>query len=179
MKHIVLILFVSIFSLTRINAQTFAGAGFSNTQLSNRVLDDAAGFSLLLEKDLNIFKSTRWKMHPNLHVSFLFSDYNSTFQPIYLNVISFSPKVSYEVFSGKKIKLAPYANPFVSFLLGLQSEYAVFESETLNDLGSGFEVGIKIDFMIGKTALRFIPLSVQRSLEDLYRQGMISLMVGM
>ena len=117
-------------------------------------------------------------MHPNLHVSFLFSDYDRTFQPIYFNVISFSPKVSYEIFSGKKIRLAPYANPFFSVLLGLQSENAVFESETINDFRSGLEVGIKIDFIIGKTVLRLIPISVQRSLEDLYRQGMISLMVG-
>ncbi len=67
-------------------------------------------------------------MHPNLHVSFLFSDADRDFEPLYLNVISISPKVSYEVVSGKKVKIAPYANPFLGMLLGLQSGDPAFES---------------------------------------------------
>ena len=141
--------------VTEISAQVFAGLGFSDVQLSEKVLDDAAGFSLMVEKDYNLSKSTKWKMHPSLHVSFLFSDTDRAFEPVYVNVISISPKVSYEVLSGKKIKIAPYANPFLSLLLGLQSGAPAFESAPIDKLKGGVESGIRVDINLNNWCYAF------------------------
>jgi len=177
MKRVVQILFMLI-SLTPTSAQVLAGVGFSDTQLSEKALDDAAGFALLLEKDFNLSKSTRWKMHPGLHVSFLFSANDRTFEPLYLNIISFSPKVSYEVIANKKVKIAPYGSPFVSFLLGLQSGDPAFESESIDEFKTGFEVGVRVDLTVSKTTIRIIPTAAQFG-RSFYRQGMISLLIGL
>jgi len=130
----------------------------------------------MVGKDFNLSTSTRWKIHPSLHISFLFSDADRVFEPLYLNVISISPKVSYEVFSGKKVKIAPYANPFLSMLLGLQSGDPAFESTPIDEFKSGIESGIRIDINQNKTTFRIIPVAVQLG-KSQYRQAMISLMV--
>lgn len=130
----------------------------------------------MIEKDVNLSKSAKCKMHPNLHVSFLFSDADRDFEPLYLNVISISPKVSYEVVSGKEVKIAPYANPFLSMLLGLQSGDPAFESAPIDEFKGGIESGIRVDLVLNETTIRIIPIAVQLG-ESLYRQGMISLLL--
>ena len=178
MKYIVLALF-ALLSTTGINAQVFIGFGFSNTQLSERAYDDAAGFSMMLEKYFNLSKSTRWKMHPNVHVSFLYSDADRVFQPLYLNIISLSPKVSFEAISikkmNKRMKIAPYANPFLSMLMGLQPGDPAFESSPIDKFKGGFECGVRADVVLGKTTIRLIPIAVQFG-KSSYRQGMSSLL---
>ena len=175
MKYIILASF-ALLSVTGINAQVFIGLGFSKAQLRESALD-AAGFSLMVEKDFNLSKSTRWKIHPNVHVSFLFSDAYRDFEPSYLNIISLSPKVSFEAISIKKMNtkmtIAPYANPFLSMLLGLQSGDPVFESSPIDKFKGGIESGIRIDIVLGKTTMRLIPIAVQLGGSS-YRQGMIS-----
>ena len=146
MKYIILASF-ALLSVTGINAQVFIGLGFSKAQLSESALD-AAGFSLMVEKDFNLSKSTRWKIHPNLHVSFLFSDAYRDFEP-------------------------SYSNPFLSMLLGLQSGDPVFESSPIDKFKGGIESGIRIDIVLGKTTMRLIPIAVQLGGSS-YRQGMIS-----
>ena len=168
---------VLVIGMGTASAQTFLGVGFSNTQLSERALDDAAGFSLMVEKDFNLSKSTRWKIHPSLHVSFLFSDVDRDFEPLYLNIISLSPKVSFEVISikkmNKKMTIAPYANPFLSMLLGLQSGDPAFESSPIDKFKGGIESGVRVDIVLGKTTIRLIPIAIQLGGSS-YRQGMIS-----
>ncbi len=166
---------ILVIGMSTASAQTFLGVGFSNTQLSEKAFDDAAGFSLMVEKDIDLSKSTRWKMHPNLHVSFLYSDADRVFEPLYLNVISISPKVSYEVISSKKVQVAPYANPFLSMLLGLLSGDPAFESAPVDNFKGGIESGIRVDMVLSKTTIRIIPIAVQLG-GSFYRQGMISLL---
>ena len=173
MRKIILITLI-VFSYQS-KAQTFLGLGFSDTQLSERALDDAAGFSLMVEKDFNLSKSTRWKMHPNLHVSFLYSDVDRVFEPLYLNIISLSPKVSFEMISTKKMKVAPYANPFLSMLLGLKSGDPAFESAPIDKLKGGIEIEVRFDMALGKTTIRLISIAVQLG-KSFYRKGMISLL---
>ncbi len=161
------------------NAQVFIGSGFAEVSdfTTHSALDDGAGFSFQIEKDYNLSKTARLKMHPNINISFLYSNVDRNGFPSYLNVISLSPKISYEVLSKERLKIAPFANPFTSYLLGLQSNDFFFESETINYFKWGIEGGVRVDFIIDKTILRLIPLSAQRSIEDFYMQGMISLMV--
>ncbi|MDN5210719.1 hypothetical protein QQ020_01630 [Fulvivirgaceae bacterium BMA12] len=175
MIKVIFALVVMLTGVFQSNAQVFIGLGFSDTQLSERALGDAAGFSLMVEKDVNLSKSTRCKMHPNLHVSFLFSGVDRDFNPIYLNIISISPKVSYEVISIKKVKVAPYANPFLSMLLGLQSGDPALESAPIDKLKGGIESGVRVDMVLSKTTIRLIPIAVQLG-ESFYRQRMISLL---
>ena len=164
-------------------SQIFVGSGFANAEFywpSGLVLDAGSGFSFQIEKDFNLSESERLRIHPNINITFLYSDYDRpvSLSSQYLNVITLSPKVSYEILSTERWKIAPFANPFVSVLLGLESGSFFSDTETINRFKSGIEGGLRFDFVIGKTTFRLIPISFQRSLEDLYRQGMISLMVG-
>lgn len=163
---------------TETRAQVFVGLGFSDVQLSERALDDAAGFSIMIEKDVNLSKSRRWKLHPGVHISFLFSDAKRDFEPLYLNFISVSPKVSHFIISGNRVKIAPYVGPFFSLLLGLQSGDPAFESTSIQQSKIGIESGVQVDVSLGKTSLRIIPLGAQIG-QSLYRQRIISLMVSM
>ena len=168
-------------AVLRSHAQVFAGAGLSGTPVSDIGLYGVSGFSLMLEKDYILSKSARWKMHPALHVSFLFSELDRPLLPSYLNIISVSPKISYEVISGKGIKVAPYASPFVSMLLGLRGGGLLFESDPINTFRGGLEGGIRIDIMLGKTStIRFIPFAIQMEKEGLYTQAtMFSLLLSL
>ena len=155
-------------AVLRSQAQVFAGAGFSGTPISDLSIYGVGGFSLMLEKDFNLSKSTRWKMHPALHVSFLFSQIDRPLSPSYLNVISVSPKISYEVISGKGVKVAPYASPFVSKLWGVKG--IIFGSDPIDTFRYGLEGGVRIDIMLRKATIRFIPFSIQMEKEGLYAQ---------
>ena len=167
-------------AVLRSQAQVFAGAGLSGTPISDIGLEGLGGFSLMLEKDYSLSKSTRWKMHPALHVSFLFSELDRPLLPSYLNVISVSPKISYEVISGKGIKVAPYASPFVSMLLGLRGGGLLFESDTIGTFIGGLQWGIRVDIMLGKTTVRFIPFAIQTEKDGLYTQAtMFSLLLNL
>ena len=160
-------------------AQVFVGSGFAGADFFGpSALDSGAGFNLQMEKDFNLTRSRRLKAHPNINVSFLFSGLRQSFLPSYFNVISLSPKVSYEIISGKTFKIAPFANPFASFLPGLRSNNLAFHAEKIMRYKWGVEGGLRIDFSIGNTVIRLVPLSVQRSIEDFYRHGMISLLVS-
>ena len=165
-------------AVLRSQAQVFAGAGLSGTPVSDIGLYGASGFSLMLEKDFSLSKSTRWKMHPSLHVSFLFSEIDRP-SPSYLNIISVSPKISYEVISGKGIKVAPYAGPFVSRLWGIKG--IIFGADPIGTFIGGLEWGIRIDIKIGKTStVRFIPFAIQVEKEGLYTQAtMFSLLLSL
>ena len=170
---------ISIFLVTavlRSQAQVFAGAGYSETQLSGSGLDYVSGFSLMVEKDFSLSKSTRWKMHPALHVSFLFSAVDRPFIPLYSNAISLSPKISYEVISGKGVKVAPYASPFVSKLWGVKG--IIFGSASLNTFRYGLEGGVRVDIMLRKAIIRVIPFAIQSG-KSFYKQGMISLLLSL
>ena len=166
-------------AVLRSQAQVFAGAGLSGTPVSDIGLYGVSGFSLMLEKDFNLSKSERLKMHPALHVSFLFSELDRPLLPSYLNIISVSPKISYEVISGKGIKVAPYASPFVSKLWGIKG--ILFGADPINTFRGGFEGGIRIDIMLGKTStIRFIPFAIQMEKEGLYTQAtMFSLLLSL
>ncbi len=160
-------------------AQVFVGSGYAEASFfGSSALDEGTGFTLLLEKDYDLSESGRLKIHPGINISFLYSNLSRNGFPSYLNIMSLSPKVSYEIISKEKLKIAPFANPFTSFLLGLQSDDFNFESEEINLFKWGLEGGLRVDFIIGKTTIRLIPLSTQRSIEDFYRQGMISLMIS-
>lgn len=178
MKKFIILSFLSIL-VTRVNAQIFVGTGFAYaTYFFPTALYNGGGFTLQVEKDVNLSKSERWKMHPNINVSFLFSEYNKPYFASYLNAFTISPKVSYEVITKERFKIALYANPFASFLLGLRSDdFDLFESKTINEFKRGVEGGLRVDFMLGKTTVRLIPVSIQRSVHDFYGQGMISLLV--
>ena len=144
--------------------------------------DSGIGFLLQIEKDVNLSQSTRLKMHPNINVSFLFSNHTRKVRRVlpprhYLNAISFSPKVSYEVIAKKRFKIAPYANLFTSFLLGLKADIFFAEPETIDTFKWGIEGGLRVDIILEKTTIRLIPVALQRSVHDYYQQGMISLMV--
>ena len=166
-------------AVLRSQAQVFAGAGLSGTPISDIGLYGVNGFSLMLEKDYSLSKSTRWKMHPALHVSFLFSELDRPLLPSYLNIISVSPKISYEVISGKGVKVAPYASPFVSTLWGIKG--ILFGADPINTFRGGFEWGIRVDIMLGKTStIRFIPFAIQTEKEGLYTQAtMFSLLLSL
>ncbi|MDE0472822.1 MAG: hypothetical protein OXH57_12875 [Ekhidna sp.] len=162
-------------------SQVFLGSGYASAEFFGVSSPDAgSGFIFQIEKDFDLSASERLRMHPNINISFLYSEYDrpSLLPSQYLNVISLSPKVSYEILSTERWKIAPFANPFVSVLLGLESGSFFSDTETINRFKSGIEGGLRFDFMIGNTTFRLIPISFQRSLEDFYRQGMISLMVG-
>ena len=118
-------------------------------------------------------------MHPALHVSFLFSQIDLPLLPSYLNIISVSPKISYEVISGKGVKVAPYASPFVSKIWGVEG--IIFGAAPINSFRGGIESGIRIDITLGKTStIRFIPLAVQVEKEGLYTQAtMFSLLLSL
>ena len=167
-------------AVLRSHAQVFAGAGLSGTPVSDIGLYGVSGFSLMLEKDYSLSKSTRWKMHPALHVSFLFSEIDRPLSPSYLNIISLSPKISYEVISGKGVKVAPYASPFVSKLWGIRG-VPLFGSDPIETFMGGFEGGIRVDIMLGKTStIRFIPFAIQIEKEGLYTQAtMFSLLLSL
>ena len=175
MKYFPICLFIPL-CFCQLQAQVHAGVGFSNVQLSEKALDDAAGFSLMIEKDHTLSRSSRWKMHPGLHVSFLFSDADRAFEPLFLNVLSISPKVSYEVLSGKRITIAPYANPFFGFLLGLQSGDPAFEAAPIGTFKGGMESGIRIDVALRWTTIRLIPVAVQLGRSH-FRHRMMSLLL--
>ena len=101
------------------NAQVFIGSGFAEADsFGPSGLDFAAGFTFQLERDYKLWE--RLKMHPNINISFLHSNADRVVFPSYLNVFSPSPKVSYEIVSKARFKLAPFANPFASYLLGLK-----------------------------------------------------------
>ena len=162
----------------RSHAQVFAGVGLSGTPISDIGFEGIGGFSLMLEKDFSLSKSTRWKMHPALHVSFLFSEIDRPFLPSYLNIISVSPKISYEVVSGKGIKVAPYASPFISMLLGLRGGGLLFESEPIGTFIGGLEGGIRIDIILRNTTIRFIPFAIRMEKDGLHTQAtMFSLLL--
>ena len=178
MKKILLTTLAAFFLMQNSQAQVFVGSGYADAaSFGPSPLDHGVGFTLLLEKDYNLSESGRLKIHPNINISFLYSNLSRNIFPSYLNVMSLSPKVSYEIISIEKLKIAPFANPFMSFFLGLQSGDYFFESKEINLFKWGLEGGLRVDFIIGKTTIRLIPLSLQRSIEDFYQQGMISLMV--
>ena len=153
----------------RSHAQVFAGAGFSGNPISDDLsIYGVSGFSLMLEKDFSLSESTRWKMHPALHVSFLFSEINHPLSPAYLNVISVSPKISYEVISGKGVKVAPYASPFVSKLWGVKG--IIFGADPIDTFRYGLEGGVRVDIMLRKAIIRVIPFAIQTEKDGLYAQ---------
>ena len=161
------------------HAQVFIGSGFAVADsYGTSGLDFAAGFTFQVEKGYNLPGSERLKMHPNINISFLHSNADRVVSPVHLNALSFSPKVSYEIISKERFKLAPFANPFASYLLGLQGNDLLFESETIDRFTWGIEGGIRVDVVVGETTVRLIPLSVQRSIGDFYQQVMISLLVS-
>ena len=165
-------------AVLRSHAQVFAGAGVSGTPVSDIGLYGVSGFSLMLEKDYILSKSARWKMHPAMHVSFLFSEIDRPLLPSYLNIISVSPKISYEVISGKGIKVAPYASPFVSKLWGIKG--ILFGVAPINSFRGGLEGGIRVDIMLRNTTVRFIPFAIQMEKEGLYTQAtMFSLLLSL
>ena len=167
-------------AVLRSHAQVFAGVGLSGTPINEIGPYGASGFSLMLEKDYSLSKSTRWKMHPGLHVSFLFSELERPLLPSYLNIISLSPKISYEVISGKGVKVAPYASPFVSTLLGLRGGGWLFQSEPIGKFKGGIEGGIRIDIILRKTTIRIIPFAIQIEKEEFYTQvTMMSLLLSL
>ena len=164
----------------RSHAQVFAGAGLSGTPISDIGFEGLGGFSLMLEKDYSLSKSKRWKIHPALHASFLFSELGRPLLPSYLNIISVSPKVSYEVISGKGVKVAPYASPFVSMLMGLRGGGWLFQSDPIGTFKGGLAWGIRVDIMLGKTMVRFIPFAIQTEKDGLYTQAtMFSLLLSL
>ena len=130
----ILISMILLTAVLRSHAQVFAGVGLSGTPINEIGPYGVSGFSLMLEKDFSLSKSTRWKMHPSLHVSFLFSELERPLLLSYLNIISLSPKISYEVISGKGVKVAPYASPFISMLWGFGAEAGYFNQSLLGNL---------------------------------------------
>lgn len=164
------------------NGQIFIGSGLADVSEfgGGSVLDDGTGFTFQLEKDLNLSKSGRLKMHPNINISFLYSNVDRQGFPNYFNAISLSPKVSYEIISKEKWKVAPFANPFTSYLIGLESEIfgVLSESFPIDTFKWGFEGGLRVDFIVGTTTIRLVPLSIQSSIDDYYAQLMVSLLVS-
>lgn len=117
-------------------------------------------------------------MHPNIHISFLRQLNRATqFRDNYLNVFSITPKFSYALVSNEKFKLAPYAGPFVSRIVGLKTNELLLAYANTNLTKWGLEWGLRMDVTIGKVTFRLIPYSSQRSIEDFYRQSMVSLLV--
>ena len=66
-------------------------------------------------------------------------------------------------------------------LLGLRGGGLLFESEPIGRFMGGFEGGIRIDIMFGKTStIRFIPFAIQMEKEGLYTQAtMFSLLLSL
>lgn len=176
-------MFIVFAFIQETNAQVLIGSGYADADSfvsPTSGLDYAKGFTFQIEKDYNLSKSERLKMHPNINISFLHSNADRLVFPAYLNALSLSPKVSYEIVSKARFKVAPFANPFASYLLGLQGNDFFSFSETIDRFKWGIEAGIRVDVVVGKTMVRLIPLSVQRAIEneDFYQQVMISLLVG-
>ena len=185
MKKIFLILFLTVAAFTQTGAQVFWGVGyvhtefdFSSQQSDETLVGGGIGLLLMIEKDINLSESGRWKIHPNFSVSFLWNINilsSIIFPSSRANVISLSPKVSYEVISKEKIKVAPYAGSFVNFATGHQTETLLFEEERIRQFHGGIEWGVRVDLALRKTTLRFIPLGFQSGGSG-YFQGMICLM---
>ena len=163
------------------HAQVLVGSGFAEADaFGPSGLDFASGFTFQIEKDYPLNKTARLKIHPNINISFLYSNADRIVFPSYLNALTLSPKVSYEIIFKERFKLGPFANPFASYLLGLKGDDFLFESQTIDRFTWGIEGGIRVDVVVGKTIIRLIPLSTQISIEDpyLYQQLMVSLLVS-
>lgn len=168
--------FLIVLSCTYIHAQAYIGGGFTYVRLSDRAFDTATGAALIIEKEVRISSSSNLRLHPSLQVSTLYSDYDRPFEPLYFNTISLSPKVSYRVLSGTKVILAPYASPFFSYLIGLQSGSPVFESSRIKTLKSGIEAGLMADLTVRGISFRFIPIAAQFG-TNAYQQRMTCLLI--
>ena len=180
LKKTVFAVFIVFALIQETSAQVLIGSGFAEvSEFTSTALDGGAGFSIQIEKDVNLSESAKIKMHPNISTSFVFSNYDRLGFPLYFNVFTVSPKISYGLFTFGKVKIAPYANPFASFILGIKSDDFNFESETINTSKWGLEGGLMIDLKLEKTVLRFIPVTAQRSLQkgDFYLQAMASLLI--
>ncbi|MBC6425149.1 MAG: hypothetical protein GDA51_01495 [Ekhidna sp.] len=155
----ILFAFLFVFVLTyHVTSQVFVGSGYAKVEFwGSSGLDDGSGFSFQVEKDFNLPGYTRLKVHPNINITFLYANVDVPSIASYVNIMSLSPKISYEVFSRERLKIAPFANPFASY--GLQPDYAIF-SATSNRFKSGIEGGLRLDFTIKKTTFRLIPISI-------------------
>ena len=163
-------------------AQTYVGLGYVEAyNITESVLDDARGVVITVQKEVR-FGDSHWQLIPTLHAALLFSNLEDDNFPGYASTVSISPLVTYDLVRFKKITLAPYVGPSLSWLASLNADKVtaddilfVSDVRQISRLQGGFEVGLAAYFQIAdEFRIKLVPLSVQYG-QDSFRQGMIIL----
>ena len=169
---LILLLFLT---LQEVKGQVYAGGSFVYASLSQSGLDDVTGFGIDIQKEFTR-EGSKINFHPTIHVTVLNSNVFRQVSPFYANTISFAPSVAYALLVRDRISIAPFASPFVGWLVGYRDQDLFFDAGYMNEIIYGVQLGLEIKVALYENLeIKINPLTVQIGDND-FRQGMISVL---
>lgn len=142
------------------DAQVFFGAGYDVVRLSESGNDESIGVVITLQKDFNI-KTSKRSINPKVNVGLLYPNSNDSLQA-YFSTLGMELPVSYRISLGKRISIAPFAGPFLSWIVGVQDGNELIRSSHIDEIRGGLGLGLELNITITeKLAVKLLPLDYQ------------------